>query len=135
MRVLELEKKRKVSEERCSDKNMVQCYETNLKKEQKVWNFRLFMQMLLRFAIALIYIVIFYVVDIMLGKAEELVTIIGSTIIFGLIGSVVAEFFRLPDILESVKNIWFGLCDSVRLILFRRGSAYQIEIRTGERYD
>lgn len=116
-------------------------YEENYKKEREQWRCRLILQMGGRFGTALIYIALFCLADLGISLAEdnlfetvrwlqpdimpEIVwNVIYSTVLFGIIGSVVAEIFHLPDILESLKGIVTGVKDSYRVIKTPRHIAY-----------
>ena len=48
-----------------------------------------------------------------------------STIMFGIVGSVVANVFQLPDILESVRSIGVGMKDLYRIGMAKSGISYQ----------
>lgn len=112
-------------------------YENNYAREQKLWNKHIFHQMLSRLRTALIYILIFCIVNYLMGLIEEnflglfnsLIlnqvirlcgTTIFSTIMFGIIGSLISKWFHLPDILESVQNIGIGIKDIYRIIRFSK---------------
>lgn len=105
-------------------------YEKGYLKEKKQWRTCLKRQMFSRLRTALIYILIFCGVDYLMGIAEDqtvgifllqneilrvLWSVGCSTIAFGIVGSLVAEWFRLPDILESVKSIGVGVKDFYRI--------------------
>lgn len=117
-------------------------YEDGYEKEQKMWNRRIISQMFIRLRTALVYILIFCGVDYLVGCVEDELTeifmhiqlgetmrvlwiVVCSTILFGIVGSVVSDVFHLPDILESVRNIGTGIKDSYRIIRAPGNAAYK----------
>ncbi len=118
-----------------------EAYEENYTKEKKSWRIKLIRQMGARFGTAFIYIVLFCLADLGINLAEDSLfeaaawlqpeiipewvwEVIYSTVLFGIIGSVVSEIFHLPDILESLKGIVTGVKDSYRIIKAPKHIAY-----------
>lgn len=98
--------------------------------------------MFARLRTALLYIVIFCAVDYVMGQVEEktmgaffhmtgnpmirtLWSVGCSTIVFGIVGSLAANFFQLPDILESVRSIGNGMKDLYRIRKAKSGISYE----------
>lgn len=95
-----------------------------------------------RLRTALLYIVIFCGVDYFMGFVEDQVmglffdvtgnewmrmlwSMVCSTIMFGIVGSVVANVFQPPDILESVRSIGVDMKDLYRIGMAKSGISYQ----------
>lgn len=123
------------------DKKSGYLYEENYKKERKQWQALLTYQMAARFGTALVYIILFCLADLGISLAEDSLfeavswlqpeiipqavwNVIYSTILFGIVGSAVAEIFHLPDILESLKGIVMGVRDSYKIIKTPRNIAH-----------
>lgn len=136
--VLEERKREKCSEEQEEEK----CYETDCGQEKRRWRWRIIGQMLGRLRTAFLYILIFCAVDYLMGLVEEqamgaffymtgnqivrtLWSVGCSTIMFGIIGSLVANAFQLPDILESVRSIGTGVKDLYRIRKAKSGISYE----------
>lgn len=118
------------------------CYETDCGQEKRRWRWRLIGQMLGRLRTAFLYILIFCAVDYLMGLVEEqtmgvffymtgnqivrtLWSVGCSTIVFGIIGSLVANTFQMPDILESVRSIGTGVKDLYRIRKAKSGISYE----------
>lgn len=118
------------------------CYETDCGQEKRRWRWRIVGQMLGRLRTAFLYILIFCAVDYLMGLVEEqamgvffhmtgnqivrtLWSVGCSTIMFGIIGSLVANTFQLPDILESVRSIGTGVKDLYRIRKAKSGISYE----------
>ncbi len=140
VRVVEEERKRDrgLQTKECIGKR----YEEDCEKEKRRWNLRIAYQMFARLRTALLYIVIFCGVDYFMGFVEDQVmglffdvtgnewmrmlwSMVCSTIMFGIVGSVVANVFQLPDILESVRSIGVGMKDLYRIGMAKSGISYQ----------
>lgn len=117
-------------------------YETNYAQEMKSWRWRLAAQMFVRMRTALLYILMFCLINYLMGMVEE--QMMGaffhitanqiirtlwsagcSTIVFGIVGSLVANTFQLPDILESVRSIGTGVKDLHRIRKAKSGISYE----------
>lgn len=139
-RIVLEERKRKSYFE--ADKESAKCYETDCVQEKRRWRWRLVGQMFTRLRTALLYIVIFCAVDYVMGQMEErtmgaffhmtgnpmirtLWSVGCSTIVFGIVGSLAANFFHLPDILESVRSIGNGMKDLYRIRKAKSGISYE----------
>lgn len=98
------------------------------------------------FATAFLYIVIFCLVEQMMGTIEEsflattvniklngIVSAILDTLCFGLLGSWVSEKFGLVDVLESVKNLGTGIKDIYRIHSAPKQIAYRRDGLDGDR--
>ena len=59
------------------------------------------------------------------GNECMLWSMVCSAIMFGIVGSVVANVFQLPDILESVRSIGVGMKDLYRIGMAKSGISYQ----------
>jgi hypothetical protein len=118
-----------------------QIYENGYAEESKRWKRKLFYNMIKGIGIAIFYVVMFCVVDWMMGQIEGVVFPSGSgdggfsvhtflfntadIIIFGIAGSGLSSLLSLPDILESVKNIFLGIRDYCHVIFFTKRVAYK----------
>lgn len=118
------------------------CYEAGYREERLRWNRELIWQMLRRFRTGFLYIVLFCVVDGLVNKGQdllgglfelleqgqpvpELIQLVCSSILFGLISSNVANLLHLPDILESIEAIKTGVGDIFQIARWPGGSAYR----------
>lgn len=123
-------------------------YEDSYCAERRKWNRELIWQMLRRFGTGFLYIVLFCVVDGLVNKGQdilgglfelleqgnpipELLQLVCSSILFGLLSSNVANLLHLPDILESIDAIKTGIGDICRIARWPDGSAYR-QIRSKE---
>lgn len=111
-------------------------YERNFKKEKKTWTGRVVWGMSKYFLVTIAYIILFGVTEIMMGELEGLVEnahilsgiwydIIFSIVIFSILGSVFSEVTRLPDLLESFKNMGRGMVDCIYLVKAKKNVAYK----------
>ena len=111
-------------------------YERNFKKEKKTWTGRVVWGMSKYFLVTIAYIILFGVTEIMMGELEGLVEnahilsgiwydIIFSIVIFSILGSVFSEVTRLPDLLESFKNMGRGMVDCIYLMKAKKNVAYK----------
>ena len=113
-------------------------YEKAYDSQKKKWRWSRNIRIGKWFATAAFYIIVFFLVDYVLGCIEEqfLVTltsvrinkIIGAvvdTFCFGVLGSWLSEKFGLVDVLECVKNIKIGCKDIYRVKNTEIGIAYK----------
>lgn len=124
VRILQQKKKLRVS----NLNNSLKCYEENYSKELKQWKCFLLKQLMSRVLIACFYIILFCAADFVIGEIEEWVMmwlpfvklgmirgtfflILCYTIFWGIIASMIARVFSLPDVLESVQNLGKGISD------------------------
>ena len=96
--------------------------EKEMEKETRKWKRRRTKNQFIYFFYTTIYIVVFCVVEWMMGMLEGAVANLGipqgflydvivSMVLFGILGSIVSDKLNLPDILESMKNIGSGFLD------------------------
>lgn len=98
-----------------------------LKIEKKRWNYIIIRNMVKKFMVTVVYIVLFCIAQWIMGQLEGIVSgthvlngllyDIFAIVLFGILGSVVAEVTHLPDILESIKNIYRGMIDCCRIMI------------------
>lgn len=111
-------------------------YEYNYDKEKKAWKRKVGFGMVKHFMVTVAYMILFCISELLMGKVEGLVEnihildgiwydIIISIIIFGIFGSIFSEITKLPDLLESFKNMGKGFVDCVRLLRAKKGIAYR----------
>lgn len=121
-------------------------YETGYNKRKKEWKRVRSRKIGKWFATAFLYIVIFCLVEQMMGTIEEsflattvniklngIVSAILDTLCFGLLGSWVSEKFGLVDVLESVKNLGTGIKDIYRIHSAPKQIAYRRDELDGDR--
>lgn len=104
----------------------VPLYEDNYSKERKLWNKKIIWNMIKRFFFAVDYIILFCIVQFIMGELEAVVPHtclldgilydIFTIILFGILGSVISELTHLPDILESLRDIYIGFLDCFCII-------------------
>ena len=82
----------------------------------------------------LIYYIIFKFQDIFLQSINSAsvflefgMQAIFSILLFGILGSLVSKFLKLPDILESIQNIWYGFKDLKVIFKFYRNLKKEME--------
>lgn len=132
-----------------SDSNSIQesdntlLYEDNHDIEKKRWRSRLRRNIAKQIMIAFIYIILFCAMDYVTGGIEDIVAalfelfdisfnaaatiivnILVYTIVLGVVSSLISTFVNLPDILESLKDIWHSFRDIRRVKKAPRGIAY-----------
>ena len=113
-------------------------YETGYNKRKKEWKRIRNRKIGKWFATAFLYIVIFCLVEQIMGTIEDsflattvniklngIVSAILDTLCFGLLGSWVSEKFGLVDVLESVKNLGTGIKDIYRIHSAPKQVAYR----------
>lgn len=121
-------------------------YETGYNKRKREWKRVRNRKIGKWFATAFLYIVIFCLVEQMMGTIEEsflattvniklngIVSAILDTLCFGLLGSWVSEKFELVDVLESVKNLGTGIKDIYRIHSAPKQIAYRRDELDGDR--
>lgn len=121
-------------------------YETGYNKRKREWKRVRSRKIGKWFATAFLYIVIFCLVEQMMGTIEEsflattvniklngIVSAILDTLCFGLLGSWVSEKFGLVDVLESVKNLGTGIKDIYRIHSAPKQIAYRRDELDGDR--
>ena len=121
-------------------------YETGYNKRKREWKRVRSRKIGKWFATAFLYIVIFCLVEQMMGTIEEsflattvniklngIVSAILDTLCFGLLGSWVSEKFELVDVLESVKNLGTGIKDIYRIHSAPKQIAYRRDELDGDR--
>ena len=121
-------------------------YETGYNKRKREWKRVRSRKIGKWFATAFLYIVIFCLVEQMMGTIEEsflattvniklngIVSAILDTLCFGLLGSWVSEKFGFVDVLESVKNLGTGIKDIYRIHSAPKQIAYRRNELDGDR--
>lgn len=106
-------------------------YEENYHKEQKEWSRKLRFTILRNIGIAIFYIIIFCISDILTGYVQDFISVLLNeqissnlffdiainvgmfTILFAIVNSLLSKSIHLPDILESVEAIFLSVKDSV----------------------
>ena len=106
-------------------------YEENYHKEQKEWSRKLRFTILRNIGIAMFYIIIFCISDILTGYVQDFISVLLNeqissnlffdiainvgmfTILFAIVNSLLSKSIHLPDILESVEAIFLSVKDSV----------------------
>ncbi|MBQ8804715.1 MAG: hypothetical protein IJZ53_13895 [Tyzzerella sp.] len=106
-------------------------YEDHYQKEKKVWTRKLRWTIIKNLAIAILYIVIFCVSDVVTGYIQDFISVLLSkqiannplfdivlnigvfVFLFSIVNSRLAQWINLPDILESVRAIKLSIKDSV----------------------
>ncbi len=111
-------------------------YESNIEIERKTQRNYLRKRLLGIFCKTFFTILLFAVVNIGIGMLQEkfdfeantywgmILGMIISTIIFSILGSIISLKMKLPDILDSVKNIVFTLIDRVRTSFGEKNTSY-----------
>ena len=115
--------------EKASEGN-AKVYEENYHKEQKIWSRKLRHTILRNILIAIFYIFIFCISDILTGHIQEFISVLLNeqisnnlifdivlnvgvfTILFAIVNSLLSKCINLPDILESVKAIFLSIKDA-----------------------
>ena len=128
----EYRKKRKQEQ-----KIRIDVYETDYEEEKKEWNKMIWKSFWRSGQIAFGYLVAFVVFDLFLGflggefesaglqlHFPAWVMQIVDTILFGIIASLVSTKFGIPDILESIRNIFIYFADGVAIRNKRQRIAY-----------
>lgn len=131
----EYRKKRKQEQ-----KIRIDVYETDYEEEKKEWNKMIWKSFWRSGQIAFGYLVAFIFFDLFLGflggefenaglqmHLPALLMQIVDTILFGIIASLVSAKFGIPDILESIRNIFIYFADGVAIRNKRQRIAYHRE--------
>lgn len=118
----------------------IDVYETDYEEEKKVWNKMIWKSFWRSGQIAFGYLVAFIFFDLFLGflggefenaglqmHLPALLMQIVDTILFGIIASLVSAKFGIPDILESIRNIFIYFADGVTIRNKRQRIAYHWE--------
>lgn len=116
-------------------------YEEGYEKDVKEWRSELYKSILKRLGVASIYILVFCVVQYIIGVLEErflstIMNIWASQIIasildivcFGILSTLISNWFDLPDILDNISKIGEGIHDFFKYKLVKRGIAYNLII-------
>lgn len=110
-------------------------YEKDYIQEKRKWNRELYKSILKRCGVAIIYIGIFCIVQYVMGIVEDqfttaiadlgIISSILDIVCFGILGTLVSNWFNLPDILDSIKNVAIGIHDFFKYKFIKRGIAYR----------
>ena len=114
-----------------ASKGNARIYEENYHKEQKEWSRKLRFTILKNIGIAVFYIIIFCISDILTGYIQDFISVLLNeqissnlffdvainvgmfTILFAIVNSLLSKSINLPDILESVQAIFLSIKDTV----------------------
>lgn len=121
-------------------------YEENYQEERKCWKKERRKALRRNLKSALFYSILFLIINVVIGYAQEffedniemkgdvLSRIIGSiiaififTLLFGVMASIINSIFKLPDILESVKNIGKSVIDMYRVFESLKNKEYKAQ--------
>ena len=91
-------------------------YEATYLEDRKRWKKKLWKTFWIRFKMAMIYIASFFVFDFLIGLIDLgswgwAINILGGTVILGIASSVVTKRMDIPDILDSLKYLWWTVKD------------------------
>ena len=109
-------------------------YEENFEQEQHAWYRRITRKMALRFGVAVFYLVLFIIVQFIVGQVENafmqiklqaVIASIISIVCFGILGSLISNWMSLPDILESVKEVGMTIHDLGRILFRSKDTTYR----------
>lgn len=113
-------------------------YETNLEKEEREWKRTIWKSFWRSSQIAVAYLIAFVAFDLLLGMLSGSFEHTGAqlhmpvmlmqileTVLFGILASYVSLKFGIPDILESIQNIFICFVDGVSVRKKRERKAYQ----------
>lgn len=121
-------------------------YETAYEEEKREWNKMIWKSFWRNGQIAFGYLIAFVFFDLFLGflggefenaglqmHLPALLMQIIDTILFGIVASLVSAKFGIPDILESVRNIFIYFADGVAIRNKRQKVSYHNGSQKGER--
>jgi len=110
-------------------------YEEGHEKDKKIWKRKLNYSILKRCGVAVIYICLFCIVQYIMGIIQGtfnfelmnlgIVSSILDIVCFGILGTLVSNWFNLPDILDSIKDIVIGIHDFFKYKYVKTGIAYK----------
>lgn len=116
-------------------------YEEGYENDVKEWRSELYKSILKRLGVASIYIFIFCIVQYIIGTLEEkflstimdiwasqIIASILDIVCFGILSTLISNWFNLPDILDNIRKIGEGIHDFFKYKLVRRGIAYNLII-------
>ena len=120
--------------------------EEKLKNEEKIiekeWLKVLIRYFVVMFSTTFSYILLYFFTENIINKFQDIflqsinstsvflefgMQAIFSILLFGILGSLVSKFLKLPDILESIQNIWYGFKDLKVIFKFYRNLKKEME--------
>ena len=112
-------------------------YEEDFRKERRSWQLRILRTFIKTVFFSLVYIALLVVVDLVMGSFEDfavgeegfglsqtLINAVLTSLVFGIAGSVVMSFTKLPDFLDIFKSIFHLGQDVLIRWLSPKGKAY-----------